>query len=101
MKVWDTDTGKLVRIFEGHSGDVMSVAFSPDGGSVLSGSYDGRIKLWDRASGQLIRTFEWPSAEATSAAFSPDGSSVLSAVMKYGEVLGRGHGRLVRTLKGH
>jgi WD40 repeat protein len=31
-------TGKLVRIFEGHSGAVSSIAFSPDGRTVLSGS---------------------------------------------------------------
>ena len=36
----DAGTGKLVRTFEGHTGDVTSVAFSPDGTRLLSGSGD-------------------------------------------------------------
>ena len=34
------------------------VAFSPDGGRMLSGSLDKTIKLWDAATGALVRTFE-------------------------------------------
>ena len=58
MKLWDAATGALVRTFEGHSGSVNSVAFSPDGARVLSGSWDKTIKLWDAATGALLRTFE-------------------------------------------
>ena len=36
----------------GHTGRVWSVAFSPDGKQILSGSWDGTIKLWDIASGR-------------------------------------------------
>jgi WD40 repeat protein len=57
----------------GHSGEVSSVAFSPDGAGVLSGSVDKTIKLWDAATGVLIRTFEGHSGQVTSVAFSPDG----------------------------
>jgi WD40 repeat protein len=41
----------------GHSTVVSAVAFSPDGGRVLSGSHDNTVKLWDAATGALIRTF--------------------------------------------
>ena len=30
-----------------HSGEVYSVAFSPDGTKIVSGSRDGKIKVWD------------------------------------------------------
>src|SRR5262249_37804177 len=61
-----------------HSGAVDSVAFSPDGSRVLSGSGDGTIKLWDTATGQLLRTFQSHSYSVSSIAFSPDGGRVLS-----------------------
>ncbi len=77
-KLWDAVTGALIRTFEGHSDQVRSVAFSPDGSRVLSGSADNTIKLWDAATGALIRTFEGHSDQVRSVAFSPDGARVLS-----------------------
>jgi WD40 repeat protein len=61
-----------------HSGSVHSVAFSPDGTRVLSGSYDKTLKLWDAVSGELIRTFERHPGWVLSVGFSPDGARVLS-----------------------
>src|SRR5262245_15881730 len=62
----------------GHAGWINSVAFSPDGARILSGSADRKIKLWDAASGALIRTFVGHSDEVNSVAFSPDGARILS-----------------------
>ena len=56
----------------GHSGEVYTCAFSPDGSTVLSGSWDNTLKLWDVGSGHrgLVRD----------PAFSPGGSTVLLRV---------------------
>ncbi|MCS6861987.1 MAG: hypothetical protein NZT92_16900, partial [Abditibacteriales bacterium] len=44
--LWDLATGRAVRRMEGHTGGVSSVAFSPDGQHLASGSWDGTIRIW-------------------------------------------------------
>ena len=56
MKLWDVRSGELVRTLSGHTDSVFSVAFSPDGTRLASGSEDQTVKLWDVRSGELVRT---------------------------------------------
>jgi WD40 repeat protein/serine/threonine protein kinase len=62
---------------QGHTAGVTSVAFSPDGKIIVSGSKDRTINLWDAASGKLIRTLQGGGA-VTSVAVSPDGKLLAS-----------------------
>ena len=43
-------------VSSGHSSWVNSVAFSPDGNTIVSGSYDCSIKMWNPETGDVIRT---------------------------------------------
>ena len=45
-RLWEADSGRLLATILGHSGAVLSVAFSPDGRRVLTGSVDRTARLW-------------------------------------------------------
>jgi WD40 repeat protein len=62
----------------GHSDSVYTVAFSPDGRWIASGSNDSTIKLWDRASGHLLRTLVGHSKAVSWLQITPDGKFVVS-----------------------
>jgi WD40 repeat protein len=47
LKLWDLTSGKELKQFKGHSGPVLCLALSHDGGELLSGSADGTMRLWE------------------------------------------------------
>jgi len=92
-----------IRTFSGHSGAVASVAFSPDGAKVLTGSYDNTARLWDAATGVIIRSFSH-SGRIKSVAFSPDGTKVLTGADwpdNTANLWDAATGSLTRTFSGH
>ncbi len=95
-------TGRHLRTLKGHSDEVNSVAFSPDGRLALSGSSDDTLKLWEVATGREVRTLAGHSASVFSVAFSPDGRLALSGSKdKTVRVWDVATGRPLRTLRGH
>lgn len=47
VRLWDVNSGRELRRFEGHAEEVLAVAFSPDGQTGLSAGADGAVRLWE------------------------------------------------------
>jgi WD40 repeat protein len=84
----------------GHTDIVWSVAFSPDGKMLASGSWNGTVKLWN-LEGKQLHTLTGHSDKVWSVAFSPDGKTVASASDDKTVKLWSVEGKLLQTLTGH
>jgi WD40 repeat protein len=58
VRVWDAKTGEQLRELQGHTDWVTSVAFSPDGNRIVSGSYDKSVRVWDAKTGEQLRELQ-------------------------------------------
>ncbi|KAJ6592977.1 WD40-repeat-containing domain protein, partial [Mycena capillaripes] len=75
MKQWPG----TIAVLEGHTSDVRSVAFSPDGKRIVSGSHDSTVRIWDAETGAALREpLEGHTDWVGSVAFSPDGKRIVS-----------------------
>jgi WD40 repeat protein len=69
----------LAGPFHGHTEAVTSVAFSPDGIRIVSGSSNYTIRVWDARNGTLLAgPLQDHTGIVNSAAFSPDGARIVS-----------------------
>jgi WD40 repeat protein len=94
---WGNSTN---RVFQGHSKAIKSVAFSPDGKTIVSGSEDTTLCLWD-LEGHCLQVFQGHSKAIKSVAFSPDGKTIVSGSEDATLFLWDLGGRCLRTFQGH
>ena len=70
--------GPCVCVLEGHTNGCSSVAFSADGGRLVSGSYDQAVRLWDVQTGAHLQVMMGHQSEIRQVTYSPDGLLIAS-----------------------
>ena len=86
VRLFDAKSGKLKAELL-VAGQVFSVAFSPDGSRLATGSTYNLVKLWDVRTARHLQTFEDNRSWVTSVAFSPDGHLLASCDGQAGIVI--------------
>ena len=78
LLLWDPLTGDVAEA-SGHSDDIRTMTFSPDGTLLATGSADRTARLWDAATGAPFAVLDGHSNGVTAVVFSPDGKRVATA----------------------
>lgn len=74
----ETKTWKCLKILKGHTASVNTIAISPDGETIVSGSDDKTISLWNLNTGKQIFTFFGQERQVYAAAISPDSNMLVT-----------------------
>ncbi|MBD2773573.1 eIF2A-related protein [Iningainema tapete] len=72
------EKARVPIILEGHKNPLWSVAFSPDGQIIVSGSSDNTVRLWNLEGYPIGEPFQGHQGEVRSVAFSPNGEMIVS-----------------------
>jgi WD40 repeat protein/transcriptional regulator with XRE-family HTH domain len=101
VRVW-REEGKLLHLaWQAHSSTVSALAFSPDEGTLATGSFDGSVKLWDLERGALLWT-SWQTNNIQRLVFAPDGRTLAgSGADALIQLLDAKSGTHLRMLTGH
>jgi WD40 repeat protein/tRNA A-37 threonylcarbamoyl transferase component Bud32 len=92
---------RIARTFVGHSESVSSVAISPDGKWIVSGSRDSTVKVWDSSTGQELLTLRGHTGPVNGVAINPDGQRIVSgSADRTVKVWDAASGKELLTLKG-
>ncbi len=78
LMLWNTGDTASYTGLSGHSSDVRSAAFSPDGHFIVCGLENGNVPLWDAGTGVLVRKDVSQTSHIKAATFSSDGQAVIT-----------------------
>jgi WD40 repeat protein len=76
--LWNVQNGKVDLIVEEYANWILSVAWSPDGKRLATGSDDNTVRVWDAQKGTLLHTLTGHTGKVWSVAWSQDGKRLAS-----------------------
>ena len=79
ITILDVITGNQITVLSGHTHAVVTLTFSLDGKSLVSGSNDKTVKLWDMQTGGIVKTFSGHTEGVSSVSISPSSTTIASA----------------------
>ncbi|EKM49128.1 uncharacterized protein PHACADRAFT_265812 [Phanerochaete carnosa HHB-10118-sp] len=79
--VWRLSDGLLVQCLQSHTGTFYSLAFSPDGYSLVSGAKDGTAVVWDIRRGCVLLCLDGHNGEVNKVAYAPHGTLIATAAV--------------------
>ncbi|VTR91957.1 wd-40 repeat protein : WD-repeat protein (Fragment) OS=Gemmata sp. Wa1-1 PE=4 SV=1: WD40: WD40: WD40: WD40: WD40 [Gemmata massiliana] len=78
VRVWDTRTGKCLKVLEGHTGWVGSVVLTPDSAQAVTAGGDNIIRVWDLKSGKETAQIKGHTVAIRGLALTADGKTLIS-----------------------
>ncbi|HVR75887.1 MAG TPA: protein kinase, partial [Planctomycetota bacterium] len=78
VSIWDVRTDAEPLQLRGHSSEINSAAWGPDGTSIVTASRDGTARIWDARTGEPLMVFRGHTAGVETATFSGDGTQVFT-----------------------
>jgi WD40 repeat protein len=100
MELYETATGDRIRTIEGVEKTISSIAFAPDGKSLVVNSGDS-FKLWDLESRRLIEFPQGVTVPGDFRGFSSDGKYMLIGLQEKTELRDASTGKSIRTFRGN
>jgi len=79
IRLYETDTGKLLSETKENTGKINNLSFSPDGKLIVAASSDRTIRFFETDNGTEVQNLRVHFADAWGAAFSPDGKFIATA----------------------
>ena len=80
IRIWNTSSGQIKNILEGHTRSISALAFSADARRIVSGSKDCTLRVWDTKTSECLKVFDAHTTTLYYLHLSSDGKDIISGI---------------------